>query len=146
MPVAKISSANIEKLNRRPLFWLPTLSAFNRGLLRNQLEMEGYRVLEASTIQEMFQRVEREHVNLLVAGFDLVSAHLAAIDRVREIPGASGIRTLALVDSSSEAEEKRALYPQFDDYQVRFENEGMLRSIERLASSLGEKASVRSES
>ncbi len=114
-------------------------SAFNRGLLRNQLEMEGYRVLEASTIQEMFQSVEREDVNLLVAGFDLVSAHLPAIDKVLKTPGASGIRILALVNSSSEAEENRALYPQFDDYQVRFENEGMLRSIERLASSLGDK-------
>jgi two-component system chemotaxis sensor kinase CheA len=118
---------------------LADASPFNRGLLRNQLEMEGYRVVEASTISEMVERVEREHVNLLVADFDLVSANLSAIDKVRKIPGASNIRTLALVNRLSEIEQHRALHPQFDDYQVRFENEEMLRSVARLASSLGEK-------
>ena len=43
-------------------------SSFNRGLLRNQLEMAGYRVIEAATSAEMLQQIEGETVNLLVAG------------------------------------------------------------------------------
>jgi two-component system chemotaxis sensor kinase CheA len=113
-------------------------SAFNRGLLRNQLEMAGYRVIEAATSAEMVQRIEGEPVKILVAGFDFLSADPPAIERLRRSPGAGGLRVIGLANSPSEIAEKRVSYPEFDDYQVRFESEAMLRSVERLAQSLDE--------
>jgi two-component system chemotaxis sensor kinase CheA len=115
-------------------------SAFNRGLLRNQLEMAGYRVIEAATSAEMVQQIEGEPVKVLVAGFDFLSADPPAIDRIRRSPGAVGLRVIGLANSAGEIEERRTLYPEFDDYQVRFESEAMLRSVARLAQSLDEKS------
>jgi two-component system chemotaxis sensor kinase CheA len=117
-------------------------SAFNRGLLRNQLEMAGYRVMEAATSAEMVQRMEGEAVDVLVAGLDLISLDPLAMERVRRFPGAAGLRVIGLVNSPDEIEHRRALYPEFDDYQVRFESDAMLRSVERLAQSLGQKSKV----
>jgi len=117
-------------------------SAFNRGLLRNQLEMAGYRVIEAATSAEMVQQIEGEPVKVLVAGFDFLSADPPAIERIRRSPGAVGLRVIGLANSAGEIDESRALYPEFDDYQVRFESEAMLRSVERLAQSLDEKSAL----
>ena len=47
---------------------------------------------------------------------------------------------IGLVNSPSEIEQRRTLYPEFDDYQVRFESEAMLRSVERLSHSLDRKS------
>jgi PleD family two-component response regulator len=115
-------------------------SAFNRGLLRNQLEMAGYRVIEASTSSEMLQQMEGETVDLLVAGLDLIAADPPALERVRRSISASELRMIGLVNSPGEIEQRRASYPEFDDYQVRFESEAMLRSVERLSQSLGRKS------
>lgn len=114
-------------------------SSFNRGLLRNHLEMAGYRVIEAATCSEMLQQIEGEAVNLLVAGLDLIASDPPAMDRVRQSLNIHELRMIGLVNSSSEIEQRRASYPEFDDYQVRFESESMLRSVERLAQSLERK-------
>jgi CheY-like chemotaxis protein len=98
--------------------------------------MAGYRVIEASTAAEMVQQMEGETVNLLVAGLDLIAGDPPAMDRVRRAPGANDLRLIGLVNSVGEIEQRRALYPEFDDYQVRFESEAMLQSVERLAQSL----------
>jgi hypothetical protein len=52
------------------------------------------------------------------------------------------LRVIGLVNSPDEIEQRRALYPEFDDYQVRFESDAMLRSVERLAQTLGQKSKV----
>jgi two-component system chemotaxis sensor kinase CheA len=115
-------------------------SSFNRGLLRNQLEMAGYRVIEAATSSEMVQRMENEPVNLLIAGFDLLTGDPPAMERVRRSIEGSALRMIGLVDSLAEIERRRKLYPEFDEYQVRFESEAMLRSVERLSQSLDHQA------
>jgi len=117
-------------------------SAFNRGLLRNQLEMAGYRVIEAATSSEMLQQMECETINLLVAGFDLLAGDPSALERVRRSHEADALLTIGLVNSPGEIEQRRVLYPEFDDYQVRFESEAMLRSVERLAQTLDRKSMV----
>lgn len=117
-------------------------SSFNRGLLRNQLEMAGYRVIEAATSTEMLQHMENESVNLLVAGLDFMAGDPPAMESVRRSHGSSDLRMIGLVNSSSEIEQRRTLYPEFDDYQVRFESEAMLQSVERLAQSLDRKTSA----
>ena len=141
---AILRAAEEDVLNETPpppaTLLLADSSAFNRGLLRNQLEMAGYRVIEASTAAEMIQQMEGETVNLLVAGLDLIAGDPPAMDRVRRAPGANGLRLIGLVNSAGEIEQRRALYPEFDDYQVRFESEAMLQSVERLAQSLDRRA------
>ncbi len=117
-------------------------SAFNRGLLRNQLEMVGYRVIEAATSSEMLQQMEGETINLLVAGLDLIANDPSVMERVKRSLSANDLRTIGLVNSQAEIEQRRTLYPEFDDYQVRFESESMLRSVERLAQTLDRKAIV----
>ncbi len=115
-------------------------SAFNRALLRNQLEMAGYRVLEACTPSELLQQIEAETVSVLVAGVDLLAADPTTLDRVRRSLATTEVRMIGLVNNAGEIEQRRALYPEFDDYQVRFESEAMLRSVERLAQSLDRKS------
>jgi CheY-like chemotaxis protein len=104
--------------------------------------MAGYRVIEAATSAEMVQRMEGEAVDVLVAGFDLLSLDPLAIERIRRFPGAEGLRVIGLVNSIEEIEQRRTLHPEFDDYQVRFESDAMLRSVERLAQSLTDKSKV----
>jgi two-component system chemotaxis sensor kinase CheA len=118
-------------------------SAFNRGLLRNQFEMAGYRVIEAATCAEMVQQIEGETVNLLVAGFDLLAVDPPALERLRHASDSTEMRVIGLVNSLSEIEQRRALYPEFDDYQVRYESEAMLRSVERLSQSLDRRSTAR---
>jgi two-component system chemotaxis sensor kinase CheA len=143
---AVLSAAEEESLHANPpapaTLLLADSSAFNRGLLRNQLEMAGYRVMEASTSAEMVQTMEGEAVDLLVAGLDLLLLDPLAIERIRRFPGTEGLRVIGLVNSPDEIEQRRALYPEFDDYQVRFESDAMLRSVERLAQTLGQKSKV----
>ena len=143
---AVLKAAEEESLDSSPstqaTLLLADSSAFNRGLLRNQLEMAGYRVVEAATPAEMLQQMEGEAVDVLVAGLDLISLDPLVMERVRRFPGAADLRVIGLVNNSGEIEERRALHPEFDDYQVRFENEAMLRSVERLAQSLGHRPAV----
>ncbi len=92
-------------------------------------------MIEAATSAEMLQHMDGETVNLLVAGVDLMVGDPPAMERVRQSLNAHELRMIGLVNSTSEIEQRRALYPEFDDYQVRFESEAMLRSVERLSQS-----------
>jgi two-component system chemotaxis sensor kinase CheA len=143
---AILKDAEEDVLNETPsipsTLLLADSSAFNRGLLRNQLEMAGYRVIEAANSKEMIQQMEAETVDLLVAGFDLLASDPPAMERVRQAPAANDLRLIGLVNSAGEIEQRRALYPEFDDYQVRFESEAMLESVERLSQSLNRPSAV----
>jgi len=101
-------------------------SPFSRGLLRNELEMAGYRVDEAGNPDEILQRLEHETYDLLVADLNLFS------EEIGRAIAAKGMRALALAANAEEIEQ-RHLHPGFDGYQMRFEREALLRSIERLA-------------
>jgi hypothetical protein len=105
--------------------------------------MAGYRVIEAATCAEMVQQIEGETVNLLVAGFDLLAVDPPALERLRHASDSTEMRVIGLVNSLSEIEQRRALYPEFDDYQVRYESEAMLRSVERLSQSLDRRSTAR---
>ena len=133
-----LKAAEEELLNEAALppatLLLADSSAFNRGLMRNHLEMAGYRVIEAATSAEMLQQMEAEVFQLVLAGVDLLAGDPPALDRFKRSSGADNLRLIGLVNSPREIEERRALYPEFDDYQVRFESEAMLRSVDALGS------------
>jgi two-component system chemotaxis sensor kinase CheA len=113
-------------------------SAFNRGLLRSQLEMSGYAVLEAGSTSEALQRVEREPVQIVVIGSDLVSADAAAMEKVRKRTVSARIPILALGNARGDKDAGKYSGLLYDDYQLRFEREAMLASIARLAMATGE--------
>jgi two-component system chemotaxis sensor kinase CheA len=108
-------------------------SAFNRGLLRSQLEMSGYEVVEASNTNEALQRIESESIQVLVVGSDLLSNDPSGAEKIRKRTASVRIPVLAMSNSSAEMAVRKAAGVVFDDYQLRFEREAMIQSIARLA-------------
>jgi len=112
-------------------------SAFSRGLIRGGLDMAGYRVLEAANLDEAIRGLEQEPVDFVVASLDLPpngsSALLAAMQRR---PEWETIPILALADSPGQVQVSAARAAGFQDCQAKFDREGMLASLERLASVL----------
>jgi len=108
-------------------------SAFNRGLLRSQLEMSGYEVLEAGSTSEALQRVERESIQIMVIGSDLVAGDPAGMEKVRKRTASARIPILALGNAANEMPAGKSNGSLYDDYQLRFERQAMLESIARLA-------------
>jgi two-component system chemotaxis sensor kinase CheA len=109
-------------------------SAFTRGLIRSGLDMAGYRVLEAANLEEAIRRLEQQPVDVVLASLDLppngTSALLAAM---RRRPEWKGIPVLALADSAEQIQGLGVRTEGFQDCQAKFDREGMLESISRLA-------------
>jgi two-component system chemotaxis sensor kinase CheA len=104
-------------------------SAFNRGLLRSQLEMSGYEVIEAASTAETLQRFDRESIQVVVVSSDLVDNDPAGMEKVRKRTASAHIPILALGNSQTD----KPAASLFDDYQLRFERQAMLESLARLA-------------
>ncbi|MEZ5361223.1 MAG: chemotaxis protein CheW [Bryobacterales bacterium] len=107
-------------------------SSFTRGLMRNYLEMEGYRVLEAASSDEAFDRLSRDGADLVVASLDLPEP-FELLRRVRTQPELARIPALGLSNMSEEPARYSEEDVQFDDYQLKFDRASMLHSIEKLA-------------
>ena len=112
---------------------LADASAFHRGLLRSQLEMSGYEVLEAANIAQVLQTMEREPIQLLVTGSDLMLNDPAGMERVRKAAGSARTPILALSNTAAELAAGNASGMVVDDHQLRFERQAMLKSVARLA-------------
>jgi len=108
-------------------------SDFNRGLLRSQLEMCGYEVLEAGTVSQTLQHMERDSIQLLVAGSEFLVTDPAGIERVRKLAGSLSLPILAVSSTMAEMAGHKASGLVADDHQLRFEREAMLQSIAQLA-------------
>jgi two-component system chemotaxis sensor kinase CheA len=108
-------------------------SAFNRGLLRSQLEMSGYEVLEAGNTNEALQRIERESIQVLVVGSDLLANDPTGAEKIRKRTASVRIPVLSMSNTSAEMASRKSAGVAFDDYQLRFEREAMIQSIARLA-------------
>jgi two-component system chemotaxis sensor kinase CheA len=113
-------------------------SAFSRGLIRNSLDMAGYRVVEAANLEQAIRGLEQEPVDAVVAALDLppdgTSALLAAM---RRRPEWEPIPVLALADSAEQIHTTVIRAAGFQDCQAKFDREAMLESLARLASVLG---------
>ena len=112
-------------------------SAFSRGLIRGSLDMVGYRVLEAANVEEAIRGLEQHPVDVVVTALDLPpkgsSALLAAMRKRTEW---QGIPILALADSAEQARARAGQAEDFQDCQVKFDREAMLKSVARLAATL----------
>jgi two-component system, chemotaxis family, sensor kinase CheA len=113
-------------------------SPFVRGLVRNSLEMAGYRVIETADAQAALRELERRKIDVVLAGLDLpCESGPGLLEQMRRIPGLAQVPTLALIDSAEQAQACREHPRGFSDYHLKFDREAMLRSLARLAHVVG---------
>ncbi len=113
-------------------------SAFSRGLIRNSLDMAGYRVVEAANLEQAIRGLEQEPVDAVVAALDLPPDGTAALlAAMRRRPEWEPIPVLALADSAEQIQTTVIRPAGFQDCQAKFDREAMLESLARLASALG---------
>ena len=109
-------------------------SSFSRGLMRNSLEMAGFRVIEAGTTAEVLDKLKQQSVDVMVSSLDLPgdgpSDLLASI---RVAPDLCGLPILGLANTAEETHPQPGAEYQFDDCQLKFDRDSMLRSVEKLA-------------
>jgi len=118
-------------------------SAFVRGLLRNGLEMGGYRVLEAASTPEALEVLSREKVDVSLVAVDLPPAgSTQLLEIMRQKPDFASIRAFALLESELAGGSQQALPTGFAGYLAKFDREAMLRSLERLAAGVEESRQV----
>ncbi|HEU0121241.1 MAG TPA: chemotaxis protein CheW [Bryobacteraceae bacterium] len=112
-------------------------SPFGRGLLRSSLEMSGYRVAEASDAADAIAKLALRPYDLVLASLDLAGSGAARIlEAVRGNPELTGTQVFAMQPSQQRGSEARAIPAGFAAALSRFDREGMLRSINQLASAL----------
>ena len=105
-------------------------SHFSRNLVRNYLEMAGYRVLEAANSQEALERLQRGRVDVLLSGLDLPGeGPFELLRRLRLEPEWRGLPAVALASGPEEMQQREDREFEFDDYQLRFDKEATLNSI-----------------
>jgi two-component system chemotaxis sensor kinase CheA len=112
-------------------------SAFSRGLIRSGLDMAGYRVLEAASMEAALRELEQHPVDIVVAALDLPpNGSRALFEAMRQRPEWQRIPMLALADSAEQVRARESQAASFQDCQVKFDQEAMLESVARLASAL----------
>lgn len=137
---AVIESTDRSWLNRRggggsATVLLAESSPFVRGLLRSEIEISGYRVVEAASAAEAMERLRKHKPVVLLAALDLLPQGCGALrDEMRRDPELARIPTLGLAACSEDAERERG---SLDDCQVKADSNAMLASIQRLASAVG---------
>ena len=109
-------------------------SSFSRGLMRNSLEMAGFRVIEAGTTAEVLDKLKQQSVDVMVSSLDLPgddpSDLLASIRVALDL---CGLPILGLANTAEETHPQPGAEYQFDDCQLKFDRDSMLRSVEKLA-------------
>lgn len=117
-------------------------SIFARGLVRHSLEMAGYQVVEAASVQEALEKLERTPVQIAAAALDLAGGGAAAlVEAVRKQPALARIPVLAL-RADTDAADSHMLGRLFDEHSGKFDRARMLESIARLAAALGAQAAA----
>ncbi len=117
-------------------------SPFVRGVIRSGLDMAGYRVKEAASVEEAIRGLEAERPDLVMAACDLPQGGEAALlTAMRNRPDWTGLPMLSLASSAAQMLQK----PDDDglERQMKFDRTAMLESVARLASALTPEAGIR---
>lgn len=113
-------------------------SAFARGLIRAELEMAGYGVVEVTSRQEALEALERVPVEVVLASLELEPEGLAPLlAAMRKRPEWAGIPVVALAGS---AERAAGLPEGLAGCHSKFDRAAMLASIARLAAAVRQAA------
>ncbi len=112
-------------------------SAFSRGLIRSGLDMAGYQVFEAANLEEAIRGLEQHPVDVVVAALDLpLNGSSALFEEMRKRPEWRLVPVLALAESAEQVRASAGQPSEFQDCQVKFDQQAMLESVSRLASAL----------
>ena len=118
-------------------------SGFSRAMIRSSLDMTGYVVLEAASLDEALRKLEQQPVDVVLAALDLPpggsSALLAAL-RLR--PEWENIPVLALADSAEQVQAAAARTAGFEDCLAKFDRVLVLESVAKLVSPVASFAMV----
>ena len=106
-------------------------SGFVRGLVRGELEMAGYQVLEAASLDEAMACLDHHEVNTVLASIALAPSGGAGLrDAMRRRPSLASVPVVLLSGST----EVTGPCPEgFDAYQTAADRNSMVRCLERLA-------------
>ena len=118
-------------------------SAFSRSLLRNTLEIAGYRVIEASSASEAIEKLGKHEVDVLAVALDLPDGSASTLlEAVKNDPNLRALRVLALGDDNESVRHASVKDAGFDDYLTKIDRVSMLRSIEKLAFAIGTRQAI----
>jgi two-component system chemotaxis sensor kinase CheA len=134
----KWSQSADEQTSSKKILVLDT-SAFSRGMIRGNLDMAGYSVLEAGNLPEAIRKLEQQIVDVIVANLDLETDGSSAL--LKSLRGRSewaGIPVLALVDPSGMARASAARTAGFQECQAKFDSALVLESVARMVSSIAQ--------
>jgi two-component system chemotaxis sensor kinase CheA len=114
-------------------------SAFTRALVRSSLEMAGYHVIEAADTKQALHELERREVDVVAASLDLPAAGgFDFLEKMRRVPTLVGIPALALANRGDEKPPSGKYPVEFEDFQMKFDRDAMLRSLAKLSAEAGE--------
>ncbi|MBL8209906.1 MAG: chemotaxis protein CheW [Bryobacterales bacterium] len=113
-------------------------SQFARGLVRNALEIAGFAIVEAASVNEALERLPRQRVSVVAAAFDLAGGGATALaEQLQSTPGLEHVPVVALSNDPGEPGFLGAR-ERFADALAKFDRDAMLRSLLRLAARVGE--------
>lgn len=119
---------------KQPTVMLTEASAFSRSLLRNTLDLAGYRVLEAASPSEAMEKLGENEVDVMIAALDLPDKGAATLlGFLKKDPELGTLPTVALANDNERLLLASAADAGFDEYLAKFDRAGMLRSLEKLA-------------
>jgi len=114
-------------------------SSFSRIMIRNYLEIAGHRVVEASSAGEALDELERGGIDVVLAAADLPGVEKESlVEQMRAQPTLARIPVILLTNPGQEPARPEPGAPAPADYQMKFDQEAMLRSIAKLAAAVGE--------
>jgi CheY-like chemotaxis protein len=91
--------------------------AANRELIREVLQLGGYRVVEASNGQEALQRIAENRPDLVLADVQMpILDGYGLVHKIREDPALAGLRVIALTAYAMDGDREKVLSSGFDGY------------------------------
>jgi two-component system chemotaxis sensor kinase CheA len=111
-------------------------SPFSRNMIRSGLDMAGYRVTEASSMDEAIRQLEQRQADVVVSASDLPpGGSFALLSEMRRRSGWEGIPVLEVADSVEEVRAFNGRAAGSQDCQAKFDRVAILESVAKLISS-----------
>ena len=120
-----------DRRRRRAAVLVVDPESFSRLLIRNYLEIAGHRVREATSVAEALQRLQAQRFDVVLAAAELTSdGGKGLVELMAERPGLDRIPVLPIAGDQAAAE-------RLEDAVMKFDQEAVLRSVEKLAQAVG---------